>query len=358
MDMSAQLPQAWPVVALMLGAPAATIALGVLVVRHVRRTGRDAGRLQSGELYRLLSARLDGRLQPAEVRRAAAGVSHDAFWDAIGALALTLRMRERRALARTLEGSRHVARERRRLLASLPVMRRERAAYRLGLLPSPRTRRLLRRAMVQGPDLVSFAAARALARHRDLRSLRWLLEQPASVTRQPIALLSGLLRAFGPRGRALLITALERGLADPRMVCACVDALGMTRCRSARGSIEARLASPHLEVRVAAARALGRLGMPEAIPALMPLLADDRWPVRAMTAQALGRLSASPAVDALAIVVTDSSWWVRHHAAYALAAIGGDGHDALCAIAARSPDRYAREMAREALDHGQARRRA
>lgn len=347
-----------PLVALTLGVPLAVMALGLLVVRHLRRRGREAGRLQSGELYRLLGARIDGRAGEAEVRRAAAGTTNAAFWDALEAIALTLRMRERRALAETLERNPHVARERRMLLASVPALRRERAAYRLGLLPSPRSRRLLRRAMVQGPDPVSFAAARALARHRDLRSLQWLLEQPAAITRQPIALLSGLLRAFGPRGRALLITALERGLADPRMVCACVDALGMTRCRSARGSIEACLASPHLEVRVASARALGRLGMPEAIPAIMPLLADDRWPVRAMTAQALGRLSASPAVDALAIVVTDPSWWVRHHAAYALAAIGGDGHDALCSIAARSPDRYAREMAREALDHGQTRRRA
>lgn len=356
--MSAQLPTGWPIVALTLGVPLAIMALGVLVVRHLRRQGRETGRLQSGELYRLIGARIDGRLRGSELRRAAAGVSHDAFWDALEAIALTLRMRERRVLARTLERSRPLARERRMLLASVPALRRERAAYRLGLLPGPRSRRLLRRAMVQGPDLVAFAAARALARHRDLRALQWLLEQPAAITRQPIALLSGLLRAFGPRGRALLIAALERGLADPRMVCACVDALGMTRCRSARGSIEARLASPHLEVRVAAARALGRLGMPEATPALLPLLADDRWPVRAMTAQALGRLSASPAVDALADVVTDPSWWVRHHAAYALAAIGGDGHDALVTIAARSPDRYAREMAREALDHGRTRRQA
>ena len=87
-------------------------------------------------------------------------------------------------------------------------------------------------------------------------------------------------------------------------------------------------------------------------------LADPEWPVRAMAAQALGRLRSTPAVDALAQQLGDRSWWVRHHAAYALAAIGGDGHDALCECAARSADRYAREMAREALDHGRIRRRA
>jgi len=80
--------------------------------------------------------------------------------------------------------------------------------------------------------------------------------------------------------------------------------------------------------------------------------------VRAMAAQALGRLSASPAIDALVSCVSDRSWWVRHHAAYALAAIGGDAHDALGELAAHADDRYAREMAREALEFGTRERQA
>ena len=109
---------------------------------------------------------------------------------------------------------------------------------------------------------------------------------------------------------------------------------------------------------MAASRALGRLGMGDAIPALLQALEDEAWPVRAMAAQALCRLSASPAVEALAACVSDRSWWVRHHAAYALAAIGGDAHDALCDLAARAEDRYAREMAQEALQFGARARRA
>ena len=150
----------------------------------------------------------------------------------------------------------------------------------------------------------------------------------------------------------MLIAALERGTVEPRLECACVEALGVVGCRSARGSIAARLSSPHLELRVTAARGLGRLGMGEAIPALILALGDEAWPVRAMAAQALGRLSAAPAIDALVARVSDPSWWVRHHAAYALLAMGGEGHDALCDLAARADDRYAREMAREALDAG------
>mgnify|MGYP001466587859 CR=1 FL=1 len=141
-------------------------------------------------------------------------------------------------------------------------------------------------------------------------------------------------------------------MTDTRLECACIDALGVSCCRSARGTLAQRLQSPHLELRVAAARALGRLGMGEAIPVLAMALTDESWPVRAMAAQALGRLSAAPAVDALSACVSDRSWWVRHHAAYALLSAGDEGRDALCELAARSDDRYAREMAREALDMG------
>ena len=137
-----------------------------------------------------------------------------------------------------------------------------------------------------------------------------------------------------------------------------IDALGVWRCRSARGAIEARLGSAHVEVRIAASRAIGRLEMGESIPALMLALGDEAWPVRAQAARALGRLHAVPAVEALARRVGDPAWWVRHYAAYALAALGHEGRDALCELVLRSPDGYAREMAREALDRGAPRRSA
>lgn len=343
----------WLVLLFATAVPLAVTALGVLLVRAARRAHRSSRRLKGGELFRLLAGRLTGRVRDVELRRAASQVEHESFWDALDAIASTLRLSERLELAGSLKKSGHLAYERRVLLsAAEPHARRELAARRLGLLPSPRSRRLLRRALVKGPENVSFAAARALARHRDLKALRWVLEHPAAIARRPIPALSGLLRAFGPGARAMLIAALEQGLADPRFECACVDALGVTRCKSSRQSIASRLKSPHLELRVAAARALGRIGMGEAIPALAMALTDEQWPVRAMAAQALGRLSAAPAVDALAQCVSDRSWWVRRHAAYALARIGGDGFDALCELAARSDDPYAREMAIEALEFG------
>ena len=342
----------WLVLSFAIAVPLAATALVMLLLRAAYRARRSALRLQVGELFRLLGGRVAGRIGARDLRRAVSHADHEPFWDAMEAMTTTLRPRERLALARSLVRSGHLARERRTLASSEPAVRRELAARRLALLPSARTRRVLRRALLRGPENVSLAAARGLARHRDLRALRWLLEHPATLSSRPLLALSGLLRSFGPGARALLIAALEKGVVDTRIECACIDALGMTRCLSARASIAQRLRSPQLELRVAAARALGRLGMGEAIPSLIMTLADENWPVRAMAAQALGRLSATPALEALSECVGDRSWWVRHHAAYALLNLGIEGRDRLCELAARSDDRYAREMAREALDMG------
>lgn len=342
----------WIVLSFAVAVPLAIISVVALLARAAWRARRGATRLKVGELFRLLGGRVAGRIAASDLRRAVSHAGHEPFWDAMEAITTTLRPRERRALARSLARSGHLASERRVLAGSEPAARRELAARRLSFLPGPRTRRVLRAALVRGPENVSLAAARGLARHRDLKALRWLLEHPATLARRPLPAVSGLLRAFGPGARAMLIAALEQGMAETRIECACIDALGVSRCLSARGSIAQRLRSPHLELRVAAARALGRLGMGEAIPALVMALTDESWPVRAMAAQALGRLAATPAVDALAACVADRSWWVRHHAAYALMHLGEDGRDALCELAARSDDRYAREMAREALDMG------
>jgi len=344
-------------VAIALLLPLAVAGFVALLVRRERRAERTGERLRAGQLFGLLAGTVSGRVAGRELQRAAKHSGPESFWDALEAIITTLRMRERLRLARSLAKSRHLARERRVLSSDEPASRRELAARRLGLLPGERSRRALRRALVRGPEPVRLAAARALARHRDLGTLRWLIAHPDSLASRPLSALAGLLRGFGPGARALMIAALEHGLADTRLECACMEALGLARCRSARGSITARLASRQLELRVTAARSLGRLGMGEAIPALTMALEDESWPVRAMAAQALGRLSASPAIDALVRCVTDRSWWVRHHAAYALAAIGGDGLVALGELAARAEDRYAREMAIEALEFGVGMRR-
>ena len=341
-----------PTTGFVIAAVAGAIFVALLAARAAHRAARERDRGRTAELFRLFAARLAGSVPDEDLRTAARETTAEYFWAAMEALAGSLRQRERVALSRSLGRNPHAIAERRILTERNSDDRRERAARRLGLLPSARSRRALRKALFAGPESVRFAAARSLAAHRDMRALAWLLTHPRALAGRPQPALSGLLRAFGPRGRAILITALDRGIGVSRVECATLDALGVSRCRSARAAIEARLNSSHPEIRIAAARSLGRLGMGESIPALMVSLADTAWPVRAQAARSLGRLRAAPAVEALALCVADPSWWVRRHAAYALAILGAEGRDALCELVARSSDPYAREMAREALDRG------
>ena len=327
------------------------LLLMALLARAVHRGERQGHQRSAAGLFQLLVGRIAGSVAPRELFAAVRSAQAENYWAAIEAITSTLRHRERRALARSLARNRHARDARFVLRHDDDPARREQAARRLGLLPSQASRRALRRALVKGPESVRFTAARSLAAHRDLAALGWILHRPELLASRPLSALSGLLRSYGPGGRALLLAGLERGIAVTRFECAMIDALGVARCRSARGAIEARLRSPHTEVRIGATRALGRLGMGESIPALLLALTDDAWAVRAQSAQALGRLQATPAIEPLLERVSDRSWWVRHHAAYALAMLGADGRDALCELIARSPDAYAREMAREALDH-------
>jgi len=107
-----------------------------------------------------------------------------------------------------------------------------------------------------------------------------------------------------------------------------------------------------VDVRVAAVRALGRIGGAACAPALIARLADPEWPVRAQAARALGAAGAAAAIEPLAALLTDRAWWVRRHAAYALLALGEAGTGALRNIAKHSPDPYARDIASEALGGG------
>jgi HEAT repeat protein len=83
-------------------------------------------------------------------------------------------------------------------------------------------------------------------------------------------------------------------------------------------------------VRVRAARALGRLGSPVAVDALLDAVADHRsTALRVTAAQALGALGAGRAVPVLAGLVGDPAHWLAHTAAAALVAAGPRGVAAL-----------------------------
>jgi len=333
------------------GGIVATITLAYLIARRVRRGARHRARESAQRLSDLLRVFVAAGSGGRELRRAARAADHRAFWGALESLAPGPDPARRSMLGELLERNRHALAERRALRDDSP-WRRELAARRLGLLSAPGARRALRRAMVRGPEPVTLAAALALARLRDRRALRWVLAHPEALARRTPRALAALLRSFGRPGLAILAEVLERGGADARLERAMIETLGLGGRRTAAAAIERRLAAANTDVRVAAVRALSRLGVAEAAPALIACLADPEWPVRAQAARALGLAGAAAAVAPLAAGLTDREWWVRRHAAYALLALGEAGRAALLQAAAASPDPYARDIASEALAGG------
>ncbi len=75
-------------------------------------------------------------------------------------------------------------------------------------------------------------------------------------------------------------------------------------------------------IRRAAAEALGQIGHPLAVPALITVLADDNWFVRWAGAYALGQIGESSVVNDLMTLLRDSHEKVRWAAAEALGKIG------------------------------------
>jgi len=74
-------------------------------------------------------------------------------------------------------------------------------------------------------------------------------------------------------------------------------------------------------VRVQAALALGRMGLPQGIEPLIKALGDESPKVRARAAKALGMLKAEVAATALQEAAMDNDWLVRGNAQEALAVI-------------------------------------
>jgi len=338
------LPQAGAVPALVVIAAAVGAALAL---RALRRRERRRARRSLADLALGLRAFLEQRLEPGALAAQAAAAEPGVFWSAIEEL--TTRSPGWLRLSRALASCPHLEQERQALREESP-WRRELAARRLGLLFSTASREALRAALPEGPELVTAAAAGALARYRDAEALRWLLANPRGVERRPHRQRVALLRACGRRALPARATALARGTGAAAMDRALIETLGLARHHAARHAVERLLREGDVEQRVAAARALGRMEAADCATSLVGALQDQAWPVRAQAARTLGLLRSEIALLALPARLTDPAWWVRHHAAHALREFGNEGRRELKRIAAGSPDRYAREMAQEVLD--------
>lgn len=105
--------------------------------------------------------------------------------------------------------------------------------------------------------------------------------------------------------------------------------------------LDGALRSHHVDVLVAALR---NVATPDALDAVRSLAGHANWQVRVQAARALGRIGERTDVETLAELLGDREWWVRYRAAQALADLAALYGEALEAVRARLSDRFAADM--------------
>jgi HEAT repeat protein len=326
-----------------LALAALTLVLQALLRRRVRSLERRVTALAL-DYTRFLTGALRADLLRATVAASPAAV----VWGALERFADNIAGEEWARLSWEFESLAHVALERRALLRAAP-WRRTIAARRLGMLDLPACRQALEASLDSSPPAVRLRVLLSLARLREPSGLRWLLLHPETLEGVAPTIAVAVLKRFGPSFAGAIRPSILPAEARGALVVAAAEVLGVWRDRPSRAPLEHLLDSQGLEERIAAARALGHLGERASAPRLITALADPAWQVRAQAARALGRMPAPEAVAALERVTRDLSWWVRRNACYALVAHGTAGFATLTSIAHSDRDRYAREMAIEAL---------
>jgi HEAT repeat protein len=129
-----------------------------------------------------------------------------------------------------------------------------------------------------------------------------------------------------------------------------VTVLGNLRAAEAREALRRALRhARQTDLRAQAALALGKIGDPDDVPALLEAAREGAWPVQAQAANALGMIGEVATVPRLREMMSNEEWWVRKNASKALANMGPAGEQALVDVL-RDADPYARDRAAATLE--------
>jgi HEAT repeat protein len=207
-------------------------------------------------------------------------------------------------------------------------------------------------AMLRDPaPHVAHTAAKGLAATQRLEFaapvLDWVLRQE---TIQQERLL-WILESFGPGFLSWLENRMDQEEAqDPRewMIYALLAA--STRQIQDPARLMLMLETGETELQAASLKALGAIGMPESLPAVMPFSDHPDWVLRAQAAKAIGILAGPGAIPRLLDLICDPVFDVRRNAAHALLRVGASGIEALHWLAQDpAADPFARDLALERL---------
>lgn len=221
---------------------------------------------------------------------------------------------------------------------------RAEAARALGLVRDVRATMLLIKTLDDDHEEVRAAAVEALGMIGDKRAIPALLERLPDQSRHQRARIVEALGAFGDAATPALV---EHGRSRPDDAAMVADLLGLIGGVASAAELGRWMSNERDEVRAAALRALGTIGLnDETFLHAVQGLDDRNADVRAMAARAIGRARRFDAAKLLAAHL-DDEWIVAAHAANALRKLGAAGMNQL---EARTHDEgYAGDLARQML---------
>lgn len=241
-------------------------------------------------------------------------------------------------------------------LHSLKSWKRADAAAVLGWFQEPQVIAALERALDDPQVEVRLEAARALARLQAVKSVAGLVARLAVVDATHSLGVQEIFRSLGPGAVPELMGVLESDvpvpvqmlaadalghIGDPRAVPALVklfhtpgrregDTIHEHKARRGRAFADrSQPANASVALRLAVVKALSVLVDPRALDAILAALEDPIWEVRAQAAHCASQLGSTDAIPRLESLLHDEHWWVRFHAAEALFKLGEAGVQAL-----------------------------
>jgi HEAT repeat protein len=317
------------------------ILLGGRAVASRRRAGLEAS------VRPILFRAIDGGDVDLSTISALDGPRQRAVESQARSLLPKLRGEEREALARLLEERGVVDAARRQSHSRRPTARAK-ATDLLGQAGSPAAVRDLV-PLLRDPDpQVRWSAARGLGTIGHVSALPPLLASLEGTRPLPVDVVADAVTQIRESPVPLLRQALRSRSGPMRAVA--VELLGRFQALASAGDLIRVLREDEsLEVRARTARALGRLGSPRAVTALLTALEREAMAVRAQTVWALGQIGDAQAVPALRGVLVGASKQLSELAAAALAAMGSSGLAALAQVADGDGPPQASEIAAAAL---------
>lgn len=220
----------------------------------------------------------------------------------------------------------------------------------LGIMRDSSATPLLIELLKDKSPLVTFSAARALARIGIKKELGHIIGIVAKSKRWSEDQFAEIILDFGQDIAEDLVELCEDDNVPLNRLAFIIDVLGFMRFQPAYEALAKLAEKGEKETRIRAIKALGELSRPESSPLLLGLLGGESWEIRSQAAKALGKIGDDGAIPGLVKALDDRIWWVRYNAAVALTKIGEKGLSALWSVAENAESERARKVAQHVFE--------